>query len=246
MLLGLLPVSLHPDPKTIALVGLGSGVTTATLVATDSVQEVQCSELEPAIVEVQEYFAPYTQHVLDNPKLHMSVTDGRTFILGSPKKYDLIISQPSNPWIAGIGNLYTEDFYRACVEQLEEGGLMCQWFQLYSVSEYDLNLVLATFYKVFPEGMVFQTGPGDVLLVGAQQPVSLELSRMEELWKEKELSYWSQMIGLLEPRYLLGSYVATRQEVMDALAGLREGLLPARKGAIAHFLLRHWLADTLE
>lgn len=217
VLLGLLPVSLHPNPKTIALVGLGSGVTTATLVATESVQEVQCSELEPAIVEVQEYFAPFTEHVLDNPKLHMSVTDGRTFILGSPKKYDLIISQPSNPWIAGIGNLYTEDFYLACVEQLEEGGLMCQWFQLYSVSEYDLNLVLATFYKVFPEGMVFQTGPGDILLVGAQQPVSLELSRMEELWKEEELSYWSQLIGLLEPRYLLGSYVATRQEVIDAL-----------------------------
>ena len=216
VLLGLLPVSLHPDPKKVALVGLGSGVTTATLVATDSVQEVQCSELEPAIVEVQEYFAPFTEHVLDNPKLHMSVTDGRTFILGSPQKYDLIISQPSNPWIAGIGNLYTEDFYRACVEQLEEGGLMCQWFQLYSVSEYDLYLVLATFYEVFPEGMVFQTGPGDILLVGAQQPVSLQLDRLEQLWQEEELTYWSQLIGLLEPRYLLGSYVATREEVLAA------------------------------
>jgi spermidine synthase len=215
VLLGLLPVSLHPNPEKVALVGLGSGVTTATLVATDSVKDVQCSELEPAIVEVQEYFAPFTEHVLDNPKLTMTVTDGRTFILGSPQKYDLIISQPSNPWIAGIGNLYTEDFYRACVDQLEEGGVMCQWFQLYSVSEYDVSLVLATFYKVFPEGMVFQTGPGDVLLVGAQKPVQLEMSRLEELWQEKELTYWSQLIGLLEPKYLLGTYVATRQQVME-------------------------------
>jgi spermidine synthase len=215
VLLGLLPVSLHPNPEKVALVGLGSGVTTAALVATKSVKEVQCSELEPAIVEVQEYFAPFTEHVLDNPKLHMSVTDGRTFILGSPQKYDLIISQPSNPWIAGIGNLYTEDFYRACVDQLEEGGIMCQWFQLYSVSEYDVSLVLATFYKVFPEGMVFQTGPGDVLLVGAQQPVQLEMSRLEELWQEEELTYWSQLIGLLEPKYLLGTYVATRGQVME-------------------------------
>ena len=215
VLLGLLPVSLHPDPQKVALVGLGSGVTTATLVATDSVTDVQCSELEPAIVDVQEYFAPFTEHVLDSPKLHMSVTDGRTFILGSPQKYDLIISQPSNPWIAGIGNLYTEDFYRACVDQLEEGGVMCQWFQLYSVSEYDVSLVLATFYEVFPEGMVFQTGPGDVLLVGAQHPIQLEMARLEELWQSEELSYWSQLIGLLEPKYLLGSYVATRAQVME-------------------------------
>ncbi|MFA5504266.1 MAG: fused MFS/spermidine synthase [Vulcanimicrobiota bacterium] len=218
VLLGLLPVSLHPQPEKVALIGLGSGVTSAALVATDSVKEVQCSELEPAVVEVQkEYFAPFTEHVLDNPKLHMTVTDGRTFILGSPQKYDLIISQPSNPWIAGIGNLYTEDFYRACNEQLEPGGLMCQWFQLYLISEYDLNLVLATFYKVFPEGMVFQTGPTDILLVGAQQPVGLELGRLEELWQEEKLTYWSQLIGLLEPRYLLGTYVATRQEVMETL-----------------------------
>jgi spermidine synthase len=217
VLLGLLPVSLHKNPEKVALIGLGSGVTTATLVATDSVKNIQCSELEPSIVEVQKYFAPYTEHVLGDPKLDMTVTDGRTFILGSPGKYDLIISQPSNPWIAGIGNLYTEDFYRACVEQLEPGGLMCQWFQLYSVSEYDLQLVLNTFFAVFPEGMVFQTGPGDIMLVGAQQRVSFDSERLEELWKEEKLAFWSQLIGLLEPEYILGTFVANRDQVMDSI-----------------------------
>lgn len=217
VLLGLLPVSLHRNPKDVALIGLGSGVTTATLVATESVENVQCSELEPSIVEVQEYFAPYTEHVLDSPKLTMTVTDGRTFILGSPGKYDLIISQPSNPWIAGIGNLYTEDFYRACVEQMKPDGLMCQWFQLYSVSQYDLDLVLSTFFAVFPEGMIFQTGPGDIMLVGAQHPVDFDDARLEKLWKEEKLSFWSQMIGLVEPHYLLGTFVATREQVMNSI-----------------------------
>ena len=214
VLLGLLPVSLHKNPQTVALIGLGSGVTIAALVATDSVKDVQCSELEPAIVEVQKYFAPYTEHVLDNPKLTMSVTDGRTFILGSPQKFDLIISQPSNPWIAGIGNLYTEDFYRACVDRLHAEGLMCQWFQLYSISEYDLKLVLSTFYAVFPEGLIFQTGPGDLMLVGAQNPITFDPERLEQLWRDEDLSFWSQMIGLLEPHYLLGTFVATRDQVM--------------------------------
>ncbi len=217
ILTGLLPAALHPGPKRVALVGLGSGVTAATLVALDSVEVVRCAELEPAIVEVQSYFNPYTNNVVEDPKLDLEVNDGRTFILGAPGKFDLIVSQPSNPWIAGIGNLYTEDFYQACLERLEEDGLMCQWFQLYSVSSYDLELVLTTFFKVFPEGMVFQIGPGDVFLVGAAKPVKFDPQRLDALWNEPDVAYWLQLIGLLEPEYIFGTYVASRTQVMESM-----------------------------
>lgn len=223
ILTGLLPAALHPEPKTIALVGLGSGVTAASLVALDSVETVRCAELEPAIVEVQSYFGPYTEQVLKNPKLDLEVNDGRTFILGAPEKFDLIISQPSNPWIAGIGNLYTEDFYRACVERLQPGGLMCQWFQLYSVSEYDLELVLSTFYTVFPEGLVFQIGPGDIFLVGASEPLNIQSEWLQKLWAEDDAAYWLQLIGLLKPEFLFGTYVASRAEVVERLSVWKDG-----------------------
>lgn len=224
ILTGLLPAALHPAPKKVALIGLGSGVTAASLVALDSVEKVRCAELEPAIVEVVEkFFNPYTEHILSNPKLDLEVNDGRTFILGAPEKFDLIISQPSNPWIAGIGNLYTADFYRACVDRLEPGGLMCQWFQLYSVSKYDLDLVLSTFYSVFPEGLVFQIGPGDIFLVGKMEPVAFESARLDQLWAEEDVAFWLQLIGLVEPNYLFGTYVATREEVLDKAKLWRSG-----------------------
>lgn len=223
ILTGLLPAALHAEPKSIALIGLGSGVTAASLVALDSVETVRCAELEPAIVEVVErYFNTYTENILANPKLDVEVNDGRTFILGAPEKFDLIISQPSNPWIAGIGNLYTADFYRACVDRLQPDGLMCQWFQLYSVSKYDLDLVLSTFYSVFPEGLVFQIGPGDIFLVGKMSPVAFEPSRLEALWAEEDVASWLQLIGLVEPNFMFGSYVATRAEVLEATKQWRQ------------------------
>ena len=224
ILTGLLPAALHPAPKQVALIGLGSGVTAATLVALDSVETVRCAELEPAIVDVQSYFAPYTEHIVEHPKLDLEVNDGRTFILGAPQKFDLIVSQPSNPWIAGIGNLYTEDFYRACVERLQPGGLMCQWFQLYSVSKYDLELVLSTFYTVFPEGMVFQIGPGDIFLVGSLEPLTFQEKRLQQLWAEQDVAFWLQLIGLLEPDYIFGTYVATRAQVVDRLESWKNSL----------------------
>lgn len=219
ILLGLLPVTLHHQPKKVALVGLGSGVTAACLAAAKDVEKIRCAELEPAVVEVQKYFAPYVNKVAENQKLDLSVNDGRTFILGSPEKFDLIISQPSNPWIAGIGNLYTEDFYRACAEQLEDKGLMCQWINVYAVSKTDVEMVLATFFEVFPEGLLFQIGPGDLIIFGSSEALALDAERMQALWKEDSVAYWFQNIGLLTPDYLYGTFVASRKEVMDRFAG---------------------------
>ncbi len=215
VLLGLLPLTLHHQPKKVALVGLGSGVTAACLAAAQDVEKIRCAELEPAVVEVQKFFAPYVERVAENPKLDLQVNDGRTFILGSPEKFDLIISQPSNPWIAGIGNLYTEDFYRACAEQLEPKGIMCQWINVYAVSKADVDMVLATFFEVFPEGLLFQIGPGDLIILGSSEPVALDANRMQKLWEEDSVAYWFQTIGLLTPDYLYGTFVATRKEVMD-------------------------------
>jgi spermidine synthase len=223
VLTGLLPASLHPDPKTVAIVGLGSGVTASTVVALDSVQKVFCAELEPAIVEVQSYFAPYTERVAENSKLDLSVNDGRSFIMGSPSKFDLIISQPSNPWIAGIGNLYTEDFYHACTERLNEGGLMSQWINLYSFSQDDLEMVLSTFFSVFPEGAVFQMSAVDLLLVGRATPVEMDRERLQAVWADQDAAFWLQLIGLLEPDYMLGTWVATRAEVVSRLQGWENG-----------------------
>jgi spermidine synthase len=223
ILTGLVPAALHPEPKQVAVVGLGSGVTAATLAALDSVEKVYCAELEPAIVEVQDYFAPYTDHVLKHPKLDLVVNDGRTFILGSGQPFDLIVSEPSNPWIAGIGNLYTKDFYHACADRLNPGGLMCQWIHYYSMSRQDLDMVLSTFFSAFPDGAVFMIGPGDILLVGKMSPLEIDPKRLQDLWAETDVATWLQLIGLLKPDYILGTWVASRAEVIGSLPSWKDG-----------------------
>lgn len=224
VLLGLLPAALHPTgPKQVAVIGLGAGVTAAAAASLDSVETVSCAELEPAVVEIQRYFGPYNRHLLQNPKLDLQITDGRTFIMGSPRQFDVIISQPSNPWIAGIGNLYTEDFYRSCAERLKPGGLMCQWFYLYSISDYDLDLVLSTFFSVYPEGMIFQIGPADIFLVGTMEPLAIHQDRIDKVWAEEDAAYWLQLIGLLKPEFVFGTYVATRAQVVERLGDWKDG-----------------------
>ena len=223
VLTGLLSAALHPDPKKVAVVGLGSGVSLAGLVALDGIEKVYCAELSGAIVDVQSYFGPYVEHVANSPKLDLKVADGRSFIMGSPEKLDLIISQPPNPWMAGVGNLYTTDFYESCLSQLEPGGLMCQWFNLYVASAEDMDLVFSTFYSVFPEGRVFQIGHSDLFLVGSATPVALKRQRLKEVWDQPEVARWFLSIGLLKPDYLFATYVGSRAEVLDGLERARGG-----------------------
>ncbi|MGE0491263.1 MAG: fused MFS/spermidine synthase [Vulcanimicrobiota bacterium] len=216
-LTGYLPALLHPAPKQVAVVGLGSGFTLQALANVPEVEHIDCAELEPAVVEVGKYWAGYNGHVLEGGKVEMHVTDGRTFVLGSAKQFDIIASEPSNPWIAGIGNLFTRDFYQTCSRRLAPGGVMCQWFNLYAVSNQDLKMVLKSYYTVFPYGLVFQSAPGDLLLLGSNEPIQFDLERLENVYQEvPQLRRHFYEIGLYEPESILGHYLFDRETALAA------------------------------
>ncbi|MCA9794759.1 MAG: fused MFS/spermidine synthase, partial [Candidatus Eremiobacteraeota bacterium] len=216
-LTGYLPGILHPNPKQVAVVGLGSGFTLQALATVPEVEHIDCAELEPAVVEVGKYWAGYNGHVLDGGKVQMHVTDGRTFVLGSAKQFDIIASEPSNPWIAGIGNLFTKDFYQTCSQRLAPGGVMCQWFNLYAVSNQDLKMVLKSYYTVFPYGLVFQSAPGDLLLIGSNDPVQFDLDRLRKVYQEEPvLRRHFYEIGLYQPESILGHYLFDRETALAA------------------------------
>jgi tetratricopeptide (TPR) repeat protein len=228
LLLGLVPASLHPNPQQVAVIGFGSGQTPVGLLSVPEVKEVRCAELEPAVLVAKKFFAPFSEGALEDPRLKLLLDDGRSFILGSPSKFDLIVSEPSNPWIAGIGNLYTKDFYQGCRRQLNEGGLMCQWFHLYAMSEPDIQMVYRTFFSVFPEGAIYRTGPGDILLIGAEQPPQMRPERLQALFAGNLPSaFWLASLELVEPRMLYATYLASRQDVVAYLdsygGGFAEG-----------------------
>ncbi len=226
LLLGLIPAALHSNPARVAVIGFGSGQTPVGLLSVPGVQEVRCAELEPAVLEAKSFFAPFSEGALEDPRLKLVEDDGRSFILGSPVKFDVIVSEPSNPWIAGIGNLYTQDFYEGARRQLNPGGLMAQWFHLYAVSEDDIALVYRTFFSVFPHGGLYRTSPGDILLIGSEQPVEMKPERLGQVFTpDSHASFWLASLNLVDPQMLLGTYLADRAEVMAWLQAQGPGHL---------------------
>jgi spermidine synthase len=171
MMLGILPALLHPGPKTSLVVGLGTGETAGWLAEVPGMDRVDVVELEPAVNEMARRCADVNHDVLHHPKVRFIYNDAREVLLTSPDRYDIISSEPSNPYRAGIANLFTREFYRASCARLREDGLFVQWVQGYEISEQTLHTALATLHEVFPHVEVWQSLADDMLLICSRRPL---------------------------------------------------------------------------
>lgn len=165
-LLGVLPVLLHHDPEDVLVIGLGSGVTVSSALATGLVTRADVVEISPEVVEASALFSKENGKVLQAPNLRLVVGDGRSHLLLSPRQYDVIVSEPSNPWMAGVPPLFTREFFEAARARLKPDGILCQWAHTYDISDSDLRSIARTFASVFPEGTMWLVGDGDLLLIG--------------------------------------------------------------------------------
>src|SRR5262249_28769973 len=163
---GLLPVLLHPDARDVCIIGLGSGVTVDSALATGTVRHADVVEISPEVVEASAYFEKENGGALRSPVVRLIVGDGRSHLRLTTRRYDVIISEPSNPWMAGVAALFTREFFEAARLRLEPGGLMCQWAHTYDMSAGDLRSIVRTFHAVFPVATVWLAGGGDLLLIG--------------------------------------------------------------------------------
>ena len=132
-LLGLLPVLLHPNPRDLLVIGLGSGVTAASALASNEVVRADVLEISREVVDASSWFAHENAGVLQNPRVRLLVGDGRTHLLLSRRQYDVIVSEPSNPWMAGVAALFTREFFEAARARLKPGGVLCQWAHTYEM-----------------------------------------------------------------------------------------------------------------
>lgn len=156
---------LHPEPKNALVIGLGTGSSAGWLADIESVEHVDVMELEPAILEVARRSSPANRNALENPKVNMIIGDARESLMTSEQKYDLIFSEPSNPYRAGIASLYTEEYYRAVYDRLQTGGYFSQWVQAYDVDSETLYVIVATLSTVFQEVEIWQTKLNDLVFV---------------------------------------------------------------------------------
>jgi spermidine synthase len=173
---GLLGALLHGEARTSLVVGLGTGTTAGWLASVPTMRRTDVVELEPVIREVALACAPVNQNVLQNPRVHLRFGDAREVLMTTRERYDLIFSEPSNPYRAGLASFFTRDFYAASADRLAKGGLFLQWVQAYEVDDHTLQTVLATLASVFGSVEVWQTQGLDLLLVASAEPRVLDVA----------------------------------------------------------------------
>jgi len=167
--LAYIPLLLHPAPRRVAIIGLGSGVTAGVAALGPSVEHVDVIELEPAVVEAAALFGEHNFGVLQQRKVALHIDDARGFMEVARGSYDVVISEPSNPWIAGVASLFSAEFMTLVEQRLARHGIFCQWLQTYSIAPAELRLVLRTFLAVFEDASLWRASPTDYLLLGRKR-----------------------------------------------------------------------------
>ncbi|HEY7289842.1 MAG TPA: tetratricopeptide repeat protein [Vicinamibacterales bacterium] len=167
-LLGLLPVLIHGRAEDVAIIGLGSGVTVGSALATGTVRHADVIEISPEVVEASRFFDRESGRALAQPGVRLIVGDGRSHLLLSDREYDIIVSEPSNPWMAGVASLFTREFFDAVRTRLKPDGIVCQWAHTYDIRPEDLRSIVRTFAAAFPESTMWLVGGGDLLLIGSK------------------------------------------------------------------------------
>ena len=187
VMLGMLGAILHPEPKTAAVVGLGSGESAGWLAATPGMERVDVIELEPVMDEIARRCAPINHNVLELSNVRRIYNDAREVLLTTPDRYDMIVSEPSNPYRAGIASLYTREFYAAVAARLNQGGLFVQWLQAYEVDGRTVRTVLGTLSDAFPHVEVWRSAGHDMLLVCSQRPLVHDVARLRSRIAESHI-----------------------------------------------------------
>jgi len=178
LLSGHLPHLLHPDPKRTLIIGFGSGTTLAASLV-HPIQHADAVEIEPAVFEAAPFFDKINRKSYQDPRVRLIVNDGRNYLLTHADHYDVIISEPSNPWMAGTSNLFTVEFYELLRRRLAADGVFCQWLQAYSMAPADFQMVVASIQKIFPHLAIWQSMPGDMLLLASPKPMVLDLDAID-------------------------------------------------------------------
>ncbi|MBD3867459.1 MAG: spermidine synthase [Acidobacteria bacterium] len=179
-----LPLMLHPSPRDVMLIGLASGITGGAATA-HPIESLRIVEVEAAMEEAARVFDRQNRNVLDDPRTTLSINDARNELVFSPNTYDVIISEPSNPWMTVASNLFTEEFFALSKVRLRPDGIFCQWVQNYNLGGEELRSIIGAFRSAYEHVLLFETFGGvDNLLLGSDSPILLDLPRMESRMNE--------------------------------------------------------------
>ncbi|HZM34826.1 MAG TPA: fused MFS/spermidine synthase [Burkholderiales bacterium] len=164
VLIGALPMLLVPDARHVANIGFGTGLTAHTILASEQLAALDTIEIEPAVVRAARELLPGNRRAYEDARSRVHLEDAKTFFSSRQAMYDVIVSEPSNPWVSGVASLFTEEFYRHARRHLREGGLFVQWVQLYEFSPVLLASVIQALRPVFSDYVIWAANDGDLII----------------------------------------------------------------------------------
>ncbi len=210
LLLAHLPLLAKPGAKDVFVLGFGSGMT-AGAVLDYPIERLDLAENCEPVIQAAPSFGDWNRHVLKDARTHLWIEDARTVLKLRPQQYDVIITEPSNPWTIGVGSVFSREFYELAASRLKPGGVMAQWFHLYETDDQIVDLVLRTFRSVFPYMEVWDTGVGDIVILGSQQPWPTGPKVFAEGFAIDRVQTDMEMIDLHSPEALMARQLASQQ-----------------------------------
>ncbi|MDJ0905524.1 MAG: hypothetical protein QNI96_05860 [Woeseiaceae bacterium] len=164
-LLGALPLAYMAEATTAANIGLGSGMTTHTMLGYENIRRLDTIEIEPAMVEAASGFGDFVARAFNDPRGRIHIEDAKTYFSLNNSVYDIIVAEPSNPWVSGVASLFTTEFYATVTRHIVDGGLFVQWIQLYEFDNALAESILKAMSKNFSDFVIYSTNNGDLVVI---------------------------------------------------------------------------------
>lgn len=220
VMLGQLPLLIAPRTDKGLIVGFASGVSVGSMLQSP-IKTLECVELEPTTVTASRFFEHVNNHPLEDARLRLMIDDARAYLRVNPARYDMIVSEPSHPWVPGVANLFTREFFELGRSRLNDDGVFVQWLQIYQLSTESLRSVLATYRSVFPHVMIFRVGGRakgkDLILVGSSTPLTLD--RVGERMHDARMTAELSRAGIRQVSDVESWYVCDETALAPALLG---------------------------
>lgn len=216
LFVGHLPVMFARDPRRAAVIGYGSGMSAMAVLTHPNVESLDVLEIERAVIDAAPYFEHISGRPLADPRVRLILEDGRTHLSYTGRTYDVITSEPSNPWMAGVANLFTVDFYRTVRERLSAGGVFGQWIQTYEISPEAFRVILASVHEVFPHIVVFHSGPSDIVVLASGESIRVPWREFEARFRAQRVQASVARVDIRSP-FQLAYYMQGPEEAVDEL-----------------------------
>ncbi|MCK4546675.1 MAG: fused MFS/spermidine synthase [Candidatus Eisenbacteria sp.] len=216
-LLGHVPMFSARSHSDVLIIGLASGVTIGSVEQHPGVRSVVCAEIAREMNQASRYFSYANHNALADPRLEIVYEDGRNHLLMNPGRYDVIISEPSNPWMPGCAKLFTREAFLAARSALKDGGVMCAWVESYSMQPEVMRSLLKSFLEVFPHASMFQIEDVDYCLIGSSCPLRIDESRWNRLMKTERVRRDLARISITDWKNIAMMCVGTTEGLREAV-----------------------------